>query len=431
MLNFSGNSVENPKNLHCMAPGFLDIRNANEYLCGMFIKAVQKRKAGTNENPMYFRLFESYRDSSGKPCQRMIIALGYMEDPPRRLDKQELCRCPNDMALHNRHPMCDNPHIIELANHYYQKMVDSNKITPVRETEAVRILRENSALCEMLGLNPAEITKDKPYRCACRLYDLHHEPENRLSNRVRTLFGQENKILLSDLSNTYFEGRMQNSSLAKYGRSKEKRTDCKQVVPAAVVNTNGLLVRTQIYEGNKSECTTMQEVLKSVEKKGLSESEKKITVMDTGISTKENLNCLKQNNYHNITVAGSSNVRYEDIGCEVKKIRDNKGQIIRLKRVNAVSGDDTLLLVESGAKAFKEASMYERSCHLFEEGFNGIAAGILKKAAQKNGTISKNFEISAETVAFTYKKRWDIALLFKNRNKISNCIIFIRRLKTG
>jgi hypothetical protein len=46
MLNFSGNSVENPENPHCVAPGFLDIRNDNEYLCGMFIKAVQKRKVG-------------------------------------------------------------------------------------------------------------------------------------------------------------------------------------------------------------------------------------------------------------------------------------------------------------------------------------------------------------------------------------------------
>jgi hypothetical protein len=34
----------------------------------------------------------------------------------------------------------------------------------------------------------------------------------------------------------------------------------------------------------------MQEVLKSVEENGLPESEKKIIVMDAGISTKENLN---------------------------------------------------------------------------------------------------------------------------------------------
>jgi hypothetical protein len=49
---------------------------------------------------------------------------------------------------------------------------------------------------------------------------------------------------------------MQGSSLAKYGRSKEKRSDCKQVVLAAVVNTEGIMV-TEIYEAlniNKIPC---------------------------------------------------------------------------------------------------------------------------------------------------------------------------------
>ena len=449
------------KNHHCVDPGFLEIRNRDVYLYGMFIKAVQKRKAGTNENPLYFRLCESYRDSLGKTRQRMIIALGYMEELPRWSDKQELCRCLNDMVLHNQRPLCDNPYIIELANHYYQKMVDSNKIVPARETEksnqeeaerrkdeevvvklstltnvsprevgaehvalsclirlqidkflatkgwsptdiklaqlhiasrciypysehkTVSVLRENSALCELLGLNPSEITKDKLYRCACRLYKLHHQLENWLSSRVRTLFSQENKILLFDLTNTYFEGRMQHSQIAKYGRSKEKRTDCKQVVLGAVVGTNGLLVRTQIYEGNKADCTTMQEVLSSIEHKGLPPSEKKIIVMDAGISTKENLDYLKENNYHYITVARSSCVCYEDIGCGVKEVCDNKGQVIRLKRVKAICGNDTLLLVESRAKAFKEESMYERSCTLFEEGLEAIIAGIQKKGGTK------------------------------------------------
>jgi hypothetical protein len=102
----------------------------------MFIKSVQKHKAGTNENSMYFRLCESYRDRLGKTRQRMIIALGYMEALPRRSDKQELCRCLNDMVLHNQRPLCDNPRIIALANHYYQKMVDSNKILEAREIDA-------------------------------------------------------------------------------------------------------------------------------------------------------------------------------------------------------------------------------------------------------------------------------------------------------
>ncbi|MDR0573500.1 MAG: hypothetical protein LBG96_05630 [Tannerella sp.] len=102
----------------------------------MFIKAVQKRKVGASENPLYFRLCESYRDSLGKPRQRMIIALGYMEDLPRWSDKQELCRCLNDMVLRGRHPLCENPYIIELAHHFYQKLLASNKIASCGETES-------------------------------------------------------------------------------------------------------------------------------------------------------------------------------------------------------------------------------------------------------------------------------------------------------
>lgn len=65
--------------------------------------------------------------------------------------------------------------------------------------------------------------------------------ESYLHNRVCNLFGIEEKIYLFDLTNTYFEGRMEVSRLCAYGRSKEKRDDCKIVVLAAVVNSDGLL----------------------------------------------------------------------------------------------------------------------------------------------------------------------------------------------
>jgi transposase len=127
----------------------------------------------------------------------------------------------------------------------------------------------------------------------------------------------------------------------------------------------------------------MQEIIKSIEHKGLPESEKKIIVMDAGIATKENLEYLKANHYHYITVARSSQTRYQDMDSEVKTVWDNKDQIIRLQRVKAVCTDDTLLLVESKAKALKEESMYERSCGHFEAGLNAIAAGIQKRGCTK------------------------------------------------
>jgi hypothetical protein len=72
----------------------------------------------------------------------------------------------------------------------------NRSIYPFSEYKTVRILHENSALCELLDFEPEEITKDKLYRSSLRLYELHQELENWLSNQVRTLFGIENKILL-------------------------------------------------------------------------------------------------------------------------------------------------------------------------------------------------------------------------------------------
>jgi hypothetical protein len=53
------------------------------------------------------------------------------------------------------------------------------------------------------------------------------------------LFDIEDKIILYDLTNTYFEGCMQHSHVVKYGRSKEKRKDAKLIVLGLVVNPIG------------------------------------------------------------------------------------------------------------------------------------------------------------------------------------------------
>ena len=114
-------------------------------------------------------------------------------------------------------------------------------IYPGSELRTVRCLQENSALCELLGISPENVNKDILYRTARKLWDVHREMESYLHNRVCNLFGIEEKTYLFDLTNTYFEGRMEASRLCAYGRSKEKRDDCKIVVLAAVVNSDGLL----------------------------------------------------------------------------------------------------------------------------------------------------------------------------------------------
>jgi transposase len=85
------------------------------------------------------------------------------------------------------------------------------------------------------------VTKDKLYGISKQLYAEKEGLEDHLSRCTNELFNLHDKVILYDLTNTYFEGRMQGSRKAKFGRSKEKRNDAKIIVLAVIVNTEGFL----------------------------------------------------------------------------------------------------------------------------------------------------------------------------------------------
>jgi hypothetical protein len=98
----------------------------------------------------------------------------------------------------------------------------SRAVYPASELKTARWIKENSAVCELTGYDLEKITKDKLYQSALSLYELKDDLEKHLSKRTNDLFDIEDKIILYDLTNTYFEGEKSNSKLAKFGRSKEK-----------------------------------------------------------------------------------------------------------------------------------------------------------------------------------------------------------------
>lgn len=281
-------------------------------------------------------------------------------------------------------------------------------IYPYSEYRTVRYLRENSAVCELFGLNPEKITKDTLYKGSHDLYRVHKEMEDYLHRRVCNLFNINEKILIFDLTNTYFEGKMEDSDLCKRGRSKEKRDDCKIVVLAAVVNCDGLLVRTEIFEGNRQDVSTLEEVIGSLEK-DLPNDEKHLVVMDAGFSSKSNLQWLRDNGYDFITVMRSSGTKYTSDG-PIKTVKDNKEQEIRLQMAHIDGVADTVLLVDSDARTAKENSMYELFTGRYETGLKKIQAGIEGKGIKKRDkvqnrlgrlnakfpAVSKNYDISFE-----------------------------------
>jgi len=117
----------------------------------------------------------------------------------------------------------------------------SRAVYPASEYKTVSWIKENSAVCELTGYDPEKLTKDKLYEISKKLYQEKSGLENHLSRCTNELFNLQDKIILYDLTNTYFEGRMKDSQIAKFGRSKEKRSDAKLIVLAVIINTEGFL----------------------------------------------------------------------------------------------------------------------------------------------------------------------------------------------
>ena len=257
-------------------------------------------------------------------------------------------------------------------------------IYPFSELKTVRCLQGNSALLEMFKMDKARVTKDALYESARHLWEVHKDMEDFLHDRVRSMFNLEEKILLMDISNTYMEGRMEGSMLCFHGRSKEKRNDCKVVVLAAVVNTDGLLVRTMIYEGNRQDVTTVREVVGSLAAE-TSPDARKIVVMDAGFYSAANAKWLVDNHFDYITVLPSGCAKFTPDSDKVVRNQDCRHQEIRLQmgKVEIEGESRKALLVDSDAKAVKERSMHDQAARRYEEGLEAIKAGIAKKGGTK------------------------------------------------
>jgi hypothetical protein len=99
----------------------------------------------------------------------------------------------------------------------------SRSVYPASELETARWIRENSSVCSVTGYPVEKITRDKLYKNSLKLFTEKENIEKFLSLKTNQLFDIEDKIYIYDLTDTYFEGRKKGSTLAKFGRSKEKR----------------------------------------------------------------------------------------------------------------------------------------------------------------------------------------------------------------
>jgi transposase len=118
------------------------------------------------------------------------------------------------------------------------------------------------------------------YRALDRL--LHHEEtiEKHLVRRLGELFEVDYDLLLYDVTSTYFEGLAEGNLLARRGHSRNHRHDCKQVCIALVVTREGIPLGYELFAGNRTDVTTVEEIVETMELRyGMA---RRIWVMDRG-----------------------------------------------------------------------------------------------------------------------------------------------------
>jgi transposase len=301
----------------------------------MFLRSNNRKKDGKDHR--YFSIVENHRISSGKTVQRTVLYLGEINDQQQAawrkslsvFDEQQheyanLSLFPDDReiptdavdtlqvklsGLELRRPRLFGSCWLacalwqQLGLHEFwdaclagsredvpwenvlQLLVVNRLLDPGSEFRVHRQWYLSTAMDALLGSDFAVAEKDRLYRCLDRVLEHKQELFLWLRQKWADLFQAEFEILLYDLTSTYFEGAMEENPKAKYGHSRDKRTDCLQLVIALVITTDGFPLAYEVMDGNTSDRTTLRGFLDKIEK--TYGKAKRMWVMDRGIPTEE------------------------------------------------------------------------------------------------------------------------------------------------
>ncbi len=158
-----------------------------------------------------------------------------------------------------------------------QMLLTAKLLHPSSELEAERWLKESSGAMELYGEEEFSTTRYRLYQAGTLLYNNKDIIEKTLYSKCCDIFRHRSKIVIYDLTNMYFEGRMLGSAKAHFGRSKEKRSDCRLIGLAMAIDSRGFVRHSQIYPGNIAEPTTLDCMIRDVKDILIHEDEKPLS----------------------------------------------------------------------------------------------------------------------------------------------------------
>ena len=247
---------------------------------------------------------------------------------------------------------------------------------------------------------------------------IYHGPrQEHLRGTEGRLFSLKEKIILYDLTNTFFEGSGKFNPKARYGHSKEKRNDCPLVTLGLVLDMQGFPKKSRIYEGNISEALTLEAMIKGLSDKDIIENSayKPTIVLDAGIATEENIRWLKSKCYHYIVVSRKKKKAIpSDVSMIAVKV-DEKHDTVLVKAglTNNQETDELELYCHSIDKEKKEEGIKNKFQERFEtELLKARNALDLKygtkqydKVVEKIGRLKEKYKLVSHVYKVTRKRK--------------------------
>ena len=129
----------------------------------------------------------------------------------------------------------------ELDTRRAPALVAAKMIHPASERETSRWMKNNSSLPELLGLTrPRDLARKTLYRVGDCLWKRQADIERHLFHRERDLLNIPAMIVFYDLTNPHCTGQHDDQGLRRFGRSKQRRSDCPLVTLALVLGLRGI-----------------------------------------------------------------------------------------------------------------------------------------------------------------------------------------------
>jgi transposase len=248
-------------------------------------------------------------------------------------------------------------------------VIGGRMIAPGSERATHQWMQNITGLDELIGADYSRVSLDSVYRVSDLLLKNKDALEEHLRGTEGRLFDLKEKIILYDLTNTFLEGTGKFNRKAKYGNSKEKRSDCPLLTLGLVLDMQGFPKKSRIYEGNIGEATTLEAMIKGLSDKDINAAFKPTIVLDAGIATEDNINWLRSKDCHYIVV---SRKRKKAIPSDVSMVAvkmDEKHDTVLVKAGLAKNQetDELQLYCHSVDKEKKEESIKNKFQQRFED----------------------------------------------------------------